>query len=130
MCASRRLASGPHLLVFALIGLGAAGCSSDSGRFPDAFGTDPSPRADTTGSIPQNRVDSRPLPHIASNDGMSGGGRGMGSYQPANGDVTGSLPPPAPPPPAWTWEGGTPVTLAPGETLETLARGITCRSLP
>ncbi len=80
------------------------------------------PAADTTGSIPQNRVDSRPLPHIASNDGMSGGGRGMGSYQPANGDVTGSLPPPAPPPPAWTWEGGTPVTLAPGETLETLAR--------
>jgi murein DD-endopeptidase MepM/ murein hydrolase activator NlpD len=46
----------------------------------------------------------------------------MGSYQPANGDVTGSLPPPAPPPPTWTWEGGTPVTLAPGETLETLAR--------
>ena len=46
----------------------------------------------------------------------------MGSYQPANGDVTGSLPPPAPPPPRFTWEGGTPVTVAPGETLETISR--------
>ena len=41
----------------------------------------------------------------------------MGSYQPGNGDVTGSLRP-APPPPTWTWEGGTPIVVAPGETLE------------
>jgi len=47
----------------------------------------------------------------------------MGSYQPSNADVTGSLPSavPPPPPPVWTWEGGTPITLRAGETLETLA---------
>ncbi len=47
-----------------------------------------SSRSDVTGSIPQtappaSHVDSRPLPNLASADnGASGGGRGMGSYQP------------------------------------------------
>ena len=43
----------------------------------------------------------------------------MGSYQP---DVTGSVAPPPPPPPQWTWEGGTPIIVAPGETLEMISR--------
>jgi murein DD-endopeptidase MepM/ murein hydrolase activator NlpD len=114
------------LVVIALIGFGAASCSSDSGRFSDVFGSDSASRNEATGSIPQggNRVESRPLPHLASNagEGVSGGGRGMGSYQPGNSEVTGSLPPAAPPPPVWTWEGGTPITVAPGENLETLSR--------
>jgi len=132
MSASRRSAVWLQLIVVSLMSLGAAGCSSDSGRFSDLFSSNSTPRSDTTGSIPQsappptNRVESRPLPHIASAepDGTSGGGRGMGSYQPANAEVTGSLPPAPPPPlpPRWTWEGGTPVTVAPGETLETIAR--------
>jgi len=45
----------------------------------------------------------------------------MGSYQPGNAEITGSVPA-APPPPTWTWEGGTPITVAPGETLESIAR--------
>ncbi len=61
------------------------------------------------------------MPQLSSTEGTSGGGRGMGSYQPANNEVTGSLPP-APPPPTWTWEGGTPVTVLPGETLDMIAR--------
>jgi murein DD-endopeptidase MepM/ murein hydrolase activator NlpD len=126
MSTLRLWAVGPQLVVFALIGLGAASCSSDSGRFDDFFSlNDNSRSSDATGSIPQStsRVDSKPLPHIAGNsDGVSGGGRGMGSYQPGSSDVTGSLPPAAPPPPAWTWEGGTAVTLAPGETLDMLAK--------
>ncbi|MGO9702058.1 MAG: peptidoglycan DD-metalloendopeptidase family protein [Xanthobacteraceae bacterium] len=126
MCASRWSAVGPQFLVVALIGLGVASCSSDSDRFSDIFSADSLPRSETTGSIPPStgHVDSKPLPHLASNsgEGTSGGGRGMGSYQPGNSDVTGSLPPAAPPPPAWTWEGGTAVTLAPGETLEMLAK--------
>ena len=126
MYASRRSAVGLQLGAIALIGLGLASCSSDSGRFTsDIFGGDNPPRNEVTGSIPQGSyaVDSRPLPHLASNagEGTSGGGRGMGSYQPANGDVTGSLRE-APPPPTWTWEGGTPIVLAPGETLEVLSR--------
>ncbi len=126
MCALRRPAVGPQLVVIALIGLGAASCSSDSGRFSDIFGSDSASRNEVTGSIPQGTksVDSRPLPHLASNagEGTSGGGRGMGSYQHGNSDVTGSLPPAAPPPPVWTWEGGTPITVGPGENLETLSR--------
>jgi murein DD-endopeptidase MepM/ murein hydrolase activator NlpD len=126
MGASRWLAIGPQLVFVALIGLGVASCSSDSDRFSDIFGPVNDTGSETTGSIPPStsRVDSKPLPHLASNsgEGVSGGGRGMGSYQPANSDVTGSLPHAAPPPPAWTWEGGTAVTLAPGETLEMLAK--------
>jgi murein DD-endopeptidase MepM/ murein hydrolase activator NlpD len=104
------------------MGLGAAGCT-DSSRFGE-FDSE-RPRGEVTGSVPQpgNRVESRALPRLG--DGVSGGGRGMGSYQPGNGDVTGALPPsapPPPPPPRFTWEGGTPITVAPGETLETIAR--------
>ena len=122
MCASRRSAVWPQVLAVALMGLGAAGCT-DSSRFAD-FDSD-RPRGEVTGSVPQpgNRVESRALPRLG--DGVSGGGRGMGSYQPGNGDVTGALPPsapPPPPPPRFTWEGGTPITVAPGETLETISR--------
>jgi len=122
MCGSRRSAVWPQVLAVALMGLGAAGCT-DSSRFGE-FDSE-RPRGEVTGSIsqPGNRVESRALPRLG--DGVSGGGRGMGSYQPGNGDVTGALPPsapPPPPPPRFTWEGGTPITVAPGETLETIAR--------
>jgi murein DD-endopeptidase MepM/ murein hydrolase activator NlpD len=130
MNATRRSASWPRLVAISLmaicVGMGLASCSSDSGRFSDFFGSNSTPRGETTGSIPHNtatsRVESQPLPHLASADpgGSSGGGRGMGSYQPANGEVTGSLP--VTPPPTWTWEGGTPVVVGPGETLETISR--------
>jgi murein DD-endopeptidase MepM/ murein hydrolase activator NlpD len=125
MCASRSSAGWPQVVAIALMGLGAASCSSDSGRFSD-YGSNAAPRGEVTGSIPQggNHVEAHPLPHLASNagDGASGGGRGIGSYQPGSSDVTGSLPPQTPPPPAWSWEGGTPVTVAPGESLETISR--------
>jgi murein DD-endopeptidase MepM/ murein hydrolase activator NlpD len=125
MCGSRRSAFWPQVVAISLIGFGAASCSSDSGRFSDIFGSNSSSHSDTTGSIPQtstSHVDSRPMPHLASaDDGTSGGGRGMGSYQQPNNDVTGTLPPP-PPPPKWTWEGGTPITVGPGETLEMISR--------
>jgi murein DD-endopeptidase MepM/ murein hydrolase activator NlpD len=123
MCASRRSAFWPRIVAVSLIGLGVANCSSDSGRL---FGPTSASRNDTTGSIPQStpagHVDSRPLPHLAGAEpqGSSGGGQGMASYQP-NTEVTGSLPA-APPPPVWTWEGGTPITVAPGETLDMISR--------
>jgi murein DD-endopeptidase MepM/ murein hydrolase activator NlpD len=125
MCASRSV-FGPRVVAIALIGLGTASCSSDSGRLSDIFGSDNSSR-EVTGSVPQGpngRVESRPMPHLAGHngEGTSGGGRGMGSYQPGSTEVTGSLTPPAPPPPTWSWEGGKPIVVAPGETLETLSR--------
>ena len=128
MWALRRTALWPRVVAISLIGIGAASCT-DSGRFSDAFGPDPGTQHEITGSIPQQRpasssaVISRPLPPIASADpGYSGGGRGMGSYQPGNGEITGSVAPPPPPPPQWTWEGGTPIIVAPGETLEMISR--------
>jgi len=124
MCASRRSASWPHLVAISLIGIGLASCSADSGRFNEGFGSSNPPRSDVTGSVqsaPAGRIESRPLPHLGSaDDGTSGGGRGMGSYQ-ARGEVTGSIAAPPPPPPSWTWEGGTPIVVEPGETLEIIA---------
>jgi murein DD-endopeptidase MepM/ murein hydrolase activator NlpD len=166
----------PQAIAIALIGLGAASCS-DSERFSDFFGPDPYARNQVTGSIQQRTpapasagyIISQPLPPVASAQpqGISGGGRGMGSYQPANtgsyqqasgggyqsenmgsypqggassyqpghmgsyqtasyqpanSEITGSTRPMAPPPVEWTWEGGTPITVSPGETLETIAR--------
>jgi murein DD-endopeptidase MepM/ murein hydrolase activator NlpD len=130
MCALRRSALWPQLVAVSLIGIGAAGCSADSGRFNEGVGSSPSysssSRGDVTGSIPQtaaaSHVESRPLPSLASADnGSSGGGRGMGSYQ--GGEVTGSIAAPSPPPPpSWTWDGGTAVTVRPGETIDSIAR--------
>jgi murein DD-endopeptidase MepM/ murein hydrolase activator NlpD len=127
----RRSAHWSRLVAASLIGLGAANCSGDTSRFGDLFGSKNS-QSDVTGSIPATqpasagRVESRPLPRAASTapDGTSGGGRGMASYHPGagNGDITGSLPPAAPPPPKWSWEGGIPITVAPGETAETISR--------
>jgi murein DD-endopeptidase MepM/ murein hydrolase activator NlpD len=125
MSASPRSAIWPQLVAISLIGLGAASCSADSGRFGEGFGsnTPPASHADVTGSIqtaPASHVVSQPLPHLASaDDGSSGGGHGMGSYQPGT-EVTGSIPA-APPPPTWTWEGGTPITVGPGDTLDSIA---------
>ncbi|MDE1972304.1 MAG: LysM peptidoglycan-binding domain-containing M23 family metallopeptidase [Hyphomicrobiales bacterium] len=121
MCASRGSAIWPQMVAIALMGLGVAACT-DSGRFSDFGSADGNvPRGDVTGSISQspNHVDSKPLPRLASG-GVSGGGHGMASYQPGSAEVTGSLP--TPPRPTWTWEGGTPITLGPGESLETISR--------
>ncbi len=102
MCAARRSAPWPQLVALSLIGIAVASCSADSGRFNEGFGSpssSSSSRGDVTGSIPQtappaSHVDSRPLPSLASADnGASGGGRGMGPYQPG-GEVTGSVAPP------------------------------------
>jgi murein DD-endopeptidase MepM/ murein hydrolase activator NlpD len=130
MCALRRSAFWPQLVAISLIGFGAASCS-DSGRFTDGLGSESAPRVEVTGSIPSrpaashvaSHVESRPIPPLEHADsGVSGGGRGMASYQPGNADITGSVPPPAPQPPQWTWEGGTPIVVARGETVETIAR--------
>ena len=126
MCASRRSAVWPQVVAIALMGLGAAGCSSDSGRFAGLSA--PTARARRSHRLYPAARQPRREPRTAASgsnagDGASGGGRGMGSYQPGNGDVTGSpVAPPPPPPPRFTWEGGTPITVAPGETLETISR--------
>ena len=133
--------SWPRVAVLALVGIAAAGCS-DSARFdsnPFASNRQTVRPQDTTGSIgarqpASNRVYSQPLPApsrpatVAAAGGVVNGAQGLGAYRPGSPDITGSVPayraPPPPPAPAghWTWDGGQPVTVSRGETVETIAR--------
>jgi murein DD-endopeptidase MepM/ murein hydrolase activator NlpD len=126
----------------AVIAVVAVSCSSESTRFADnPFSSRPS--GDVTGSTsksskssgvqskplpPPNTATMLPPPTRPAVSSTAGGGRGMASYQPgaAGPEVTGSVQQPQPQQAAarsgWTWEGGTPVTVAQGETADTLAR--------
>ena len=102
-------------------------------------------------AAPVARIESQPLPPaaarpapVAANHGTVGGGRGLASYTPAAAgstpypavasrplpppDVTGSVVPAASqaarplPGGRWTWDGGTPVTVAQGDTVEGISR--------
>jgi murein DD-endopeptidase MepM/ murein hydrolase activator NlpD len=137
-----RLRAWPRVAVFALVGIAAAGCA-DSARFdtnPYASNDRRSPPPDYTGSVaaqpaPASRIVAQPLPAparpatVASSGGVASGAQGLGAYRPANREteVTGSVPahraPPPPPPPTghWTWDGGSPVIVGSGETVESIA---------
>jgi murein DD-endopeptidase MepM/ murein hydrolase activator NlpD len=58
--------------------------------------------------------------------GYASGSGGLGAYRPSapvSNDVTGSVQAPPPKPAGhWTWDGGQPVTVGRGETVETIAR--------
>ncbi len=148
-----RLRPSARASVLLMVGLAAANCSSDSTRFDgNPFARDNAP-LETTGSVPRGgRIERRPLgapqaarrqlppspalgrPGTLAGNGMSGGGRGMGSFRPSSNagrpavvapDVTGStsrLRTDPRPRGRWTWEGGTPIKVAPGETLTSLSR--------
>ena len=137
----------PRVTVLALVGVAAAGCS-DSGRFDSSiFHSNrqaPPQQQEVTGSIvsrpaSSGRVEAQPLPapgraaSVAASGGVANGAQGLGAYRPGthnSSDVTGSVPAPhaavSPPPPkpagAWTWDGGSPVTVGNGETVEIIAR--------
>ena len=126
----------PHVAVLALVGIAAAGCS-DSSRFDsNPYASNRNARQqETTGSIASRpassgHVESQPLPApsrpatVASTGGVATGAQGLGAYRPGTSDVTGSVPArPAPAPTGhWTWDGGSPVTVSSGETIESIAR--------
>lgn len=126
----------PHVAVFAIVSIAAAGCSN-SQRFdsnPFASNRQATAPQETTGSIAprtaQARVESQPLPApsrpatVAANGGVATGAQGLGAYRPGNSEITGSVAAPRAPAPAghWTWDGGSPVTVATGETVESIAR--------
>jgi len=126
-----------HVAAIVVLGVALAGCSNSS-RFDSPYPTasrQTPPRGEVTGSIaprpaPTARIASQPLPTptppqtVASGSGYSNGSSGLGAYRPAPryGDVTGSVA--APPQPAghWTWDGGHPVTVGNGESVEVIAR--------
>ena len=135
-----RSRSWPRAVAFAVLAIGAAGCSSESTRFNDnPYKGSPN---EVTGSVPSHaapvaRVESSALPPptvarpatVAAGTGTAGGGRGMASYQPGTTapEVTGSLQSPPPiqkpaPTGQWSWDGGTAVTVKQGETVVVIAR--------
>src|SRR5215472_6186224 len=114
--------------VLALIAAGLGGCSGDIARFTEKTFASAAParpgQNDVTGSLPSGRVDSQALP--ATSGGVSGGGGGIGSYQPpANpARISSTVParpaavpaPPSPPTGAIAMH-----QVAPGETLTSIA---------
>lgn len=130
-----------RLAILAVISAGLAGCSSDFSRFEGGpYASRPQASNEATGSIrqqyqsaPTGRVESSALPPPAPSAPTSGGGSGMASYNPppppaARQEYTGSVPASHPPvpqraaAPAWSWDGGTAVVVAQGETIETISR--------
>jgi murein DD-endopeptidase MepM/ murein hydrolase activator NlpD len=141
--------SWPRAAALTLMTIGVAGCSAESGRFNDNPNARVETTASIPAAQPVSagRVESRPLPPataqnapppmaarpdtVAANQGMAGGGRGMASYTPNTpggapmpaADVTGSVVAPRPAPSGhWSWEGGSPITVAPGDTVESISR--------
>src|SRR5262249_28735885 len=138
-----RSASWPRAVALALTAFGVAACSGDASRLNDnPFAARTGP--ETTGTIvqaqaaPASRVESRPLaPQTAqvtpvslggARSGIAGGGKGIASYSPAGPastpvEATGAITPKPPAPSGhWSWDGGTAVTVVPGDTVDTIAR--------
>lgn len=117
----------PRVATVAALGIALAGCSNSS-RFDSPYPTasrqnTTPPRGEVTGSIarpaaPTARVTSQPLPTPPQT--VAAGSTSYGS-QPTKryGDVTGSVSQPAG---HWTWDGGHPVTVGNGETVDMIAR--------
>src|SRR3569832_1091920 len=128
----------PRIAVLAVVGVTAAGWA-DSGRFdsnPYASNRR-APAQDVTGSIssrPVHRVETQALPAPTPTRpysvpaGVASGGQGLGSYRPTGqspeytGSVSQQQTAPAKPAGHWTWNGGTPIVVGRGDTLEAIAR--------
>src|ERR1044072_1048026 len=136
-----------RLALAAALSAGIAGCSSDFSRMtenpwaskPQASHQGSAGSNEVTGSIrhqsaPTAQVESQPLAAPT-----YGGGSGMGSYTPPPSasappaprpqhaqppEYTGSIsaPPPRQPAQSWSWDGGTAVVVAQGETVDTISR--------
>jgi murein DD-endopeptidase MepM/ murein hydrolase activator NlpD len=116
----------------AAVGVAVAGCA-DSARFDaNPFADRKAATPEVTGSIatraPAHRVESQPLPAPPPRFGIASGGQGLGAYRPVAhvAEATGSVPH-APPEPVqqqghWTWDGGSPVVVERGQSLESIAR--------
>jgi murein DD-endopeptidase MepM/ murein hydrolase activator NlpD len=106
MLRSRRL---PRAAVLALTSAAIAGCSGDTSRFNDnPFASLTRPEA--TASIPQAQTAQAPQPPAAGS-GKTMASNGTGSVV-RKGGSSGN----------WSWDGGTAITVAPGESVETIAK--------
>jgi murein DD-endopeptidase MepM/ murein hydrolase activator NlpD len=125
-----------RLAVCASLAMATAGCSGDTNRFEQPFSNPfaSQPQPEATGSVPAQRpnyVESRPLPP----QGQYAQPYPAPQYQPPPQGYSQPLPPPprvsqpATVRPVvaqttqkqWGWEGGTPIAVAQGETIQSLS---------
>lgn len=120
-----RSSAASRLAIAAALAAGLAGCSSDFSRMTEnPWGSKPQ-ASEVTGSVrpqsaPTHKVETSALPPPT-----YGGSAGIGTHQPpARQEVTGSVSPPPPRQPAqnWSWDGGTAIVVAQGETIDTISR--------
>jgi murein DD-endopeptidase MepM/ murein hydrolase activator NlpD len=139
-----------RLVVLTAIAAGLAGCSSEATRFNDNRYSDnrysgrpvalvePTSATAMAPSTPSGGIEQNALPppsgasvppSPAPEAGYVGGGRsvGMASYQPtsapaATPEITGSATPRKVSGSPWSWEGGTAIIVAPGETIDVIAQ--------
>jgi murein DD-endopeptidase MepM/ murein hydrolase activator NlpD len=124
-----------RLAVLASISVAAASCSSDTQRFDTNPYRARSSSGEVTGSVQQRHatIQSQPLPPPPSASapqtrpvvvGTAGGSRGMSSYEPApvaaRPEITGSVQQTAAARQGWTWDGGTPIIVQRGDTIDGL----------
>src|SRR5262245_39029222 len=115
----------PSVAVLALVGLAAAGCA-DSARFDSSSYTTDRPPQNVAAATPTysaaGRVEAQPLPAPSQPATVAAAPAPTytpAAYTPSSGSyygVTGSASG------HWTWNGGSPVTVGRGETVESIAR--------
>mgnify|MGYP001559651740 CR=1 FL=1 len=113
-------------VLLAVIAVGIAGCSSDSSRlgdnpFSSRSGPDLATGSVATQAVPTSRIDrsSLPPPPDASRPANVAAGYGAPGAAP---EITGSVRTPPSASGQWSWDGGTAVTVAPGDTIEAIAQ--------
>src|SRR6516165_2614973 len=103
----------PRAVVLALVSVSVAACSADTTRFNDnpfASLSNPAP----TAGMPQAQTAQAPQSHSATSVAANSG---------AASEVTGSVLRSKPTSSGnWSWDGGTAITVAAGETIDTIAR--------
>src|SRR6516165_5722024 len=102
----------PRAAVLALVTISVAACSADTSRFNDnpfASLSNPAP----TASMPQAQTAQAPQSHSATSVAANSG---------AASEVTGSVLRKPTSSGNWSWDGGTAITVAAGETIDTIAR--------
>jgi LysM repeat protein len=102
----------PRAAVLALVSVGVVACSADTTRFNDnPFASHSNP--ELTASMPQAQTAQAPQPRSATSVAVNSG---------ATSEVTGSVLRKPTSSGNWSWDGGTAITVAAGETIDTIAR--------
>jgi murein DD-endopeptidase MepM/ murein hydrolase activator NlpD len=105
--------------VLALVSVGVAACSADTTRFNDnPFASHGNP--ELTASMPQAQTAQAPQPRSATSVAVNSTTGGPG--RPGASEVTGSVLRKPTSSGNWSWDGGTAITVAAGETIDTIAR--------